>query len=108
MSVDAYSYYQSTTNSTMISFMKVRYVISCHVNVDIDYADIVFSSNSMHIFLGTDNVTDPTTYDESCQYIRCRKNNVNINYGSAKSTMLGITGVPFLAGFNIIDVPANW
>lgn len=54
-----------------------------------------------------DNLTDPATYDESCQYIRCRKKIVNINYGNAKSTILGITGVPFLAGFTIIDVPAN-
>lgn len=52
-------------------------------------------------------MTDPLTYDEGCFFIRCRKTNANINYGAPKSTSLSITGVAFISGFAMPNLPLD-
>ena len=58
-------------------------------------------------YIGTDDVADPFASDTSCTYIKCRKNTVTVNYGLAKSNLLNIKGVPFLAGYNMFDLPLD-
>ena len=61
----------------------------------------------MIFYSGTDNVTNPFTYDESCQFIRCRKKAITVNYAVPKATALSIASVPFMAGYAISDLPAD-
>lgn len=46
MDVQAWDNYNSGSPSLMVYYMKVRYIVSCHPFVDIDYAEVTFSSKS--------------------------------------------------------------
>lgn len=39
----AKSYYSTLSPSAKVYFMKVRYIVSCHIHIDIDYAQLTFS-----------------------------------------------------------------
>jgi len=104
MTVQFISNYTSGTPSSMVSYMKIRYIASCHPHIDIDYAQFSFTCNKL-FNIASHNVTDPNTYDEACRYIRCRKTKVRASYTAPKLTALGITGTAVLAGFSIFNVP---
>ncbi len=44
MDLQAWDNYASTSPSSNVYYMKVRYIVSCHPNVDIDYANLTFAS----------------------------------------------------------------
>lgn len=52
-------------------------------------------------------MSDPTTYDESCRFIRCRKVSSTAYYSAAKASALSITGTSTLAGYTIFDLPLD-
>ncbi len=45
MSVQAYNNYNPSTPSMMVSLLQVRYIVSCHPLLDINFAQVNFTSN---------------------------------------------------------------
>jgi hypothetical protein len=47
MSVQAYNNYNANSPSSMVSMLQVRYIVSCHPLVDINFAQVNFTSKSL-------------------------------------------------------------
>lgn len=43
MVIQQTSNYSATTPSSMVSYMRVRYIVSCHPHIDIDYSQLAFT-----------------------------------------------------------------